>query len=193
MQITRRIRPKSLGTGILVLLLLANICFAQDKRETLQATAHGQGNQMGMTIGVTVTIESQSTAEDQKALWQAFDTGGKQGLLDALVKMSPRGHFSFSGVAEYEVIYIREFPNPAGRKIRLVARRPVTQGEARGYQTFAAYTLSALEFDLGTGSGKSTGVFLPDCEFSASKEKGIEIEAYQNPWRLDEITQRISK
>jgi len=193
MQIARRVNLTGPGTGILVLLLLAGTCFAQAKRETLQAIAHGQGNQMGMSIGVTVTIESQSTPEDQKALWQAFDTGGKQGLLDALVKMPSRGHFSFSGVAEYEVIYIREFPNPAGRKIRLVARRPVTSGETRGYQTFAAYTLSALEFDLGTGSGKSTGVFLPDCEFSASKEKGIEIETYQNPWRLDEISQHISK
>lgn len=193
MQMQRRISPKYLGTGALLLLLLAGSCLAQEKRETLQAIAHGQGNQLGMSIGVTVTIESQSSGEDQKALWEAFATGGKQGLLDALVKMPPRGHFSFSGVAEYEVIYIREFPMPAGRKLRMVARRPVTQGETRGYQTGSAYTLSALEFDLGKDTAKSTGVFLPDCEFSASKEKGIEIETYKNPWRLDQITQNISK
>ncbi len=193
MQNPGRIRAARFATGLLVVWLLAGLGLAQTKRETIQATAHGQGNQLGMSIGVTITIESYSTPEDVKTLLQASDTGGNEGLLNALLKMPARGHFSFSGVAEYEVIYVREFPNPTGRKIRLVARRPVTRGEVRGDQTFSAYTLSALEVDLSPGAGKSTGTFLPDCEFSVSKEKGVEIEAFRNPWRLDGITEQISQ
>lgn len=193
MPTARRIRAARFGAGVLMLLLLAGPGLAQNKREIIQATAHGQGNQLGMTIGVTITLESYSTAEDVKALLDASGKGGNTGLLNALVALPARGHFTFSGVAEYEVIYAREFPNPSGRKIRLVAKRPVSFGETRGDQTFKAYTFSALEFDLSPERARSTGTYLPDCEFSVSREKGLEIEAFRNPWRLDGISEQRSR
>lgn len=193
MQIPRRIELSGLGTGALFLLLLVGACYAQDKSETIQAIAHGQGNQMGMSIGVTVIIESYSTVEDQKTLWEAFEKGGNQGLLNALVKMPSRGRLLFAGVAEYELTYIREFPTTTGRKVRLVAKRPLAFGEARGYKTDSDYRLSAVELDLSPEKGKSKGIFLPACEFSVTQERGIEIAAYQNSWRLEDITDKNSK
>lgn len=192
MQIQWRNSLKCVSKWALVLLLLAGVSFAQEKIGAFEAAAHGQGNQLGMTMGVKATIESYSTAEDQKMLWEAFDKGGDQGLLDSLVKMPPRGHLSFIGVDEYEVVYVREIPTATGKKIRVVAKRPLAYGETRGYQTDSDYRLSALELDLGN-DGKSTGTFLPACELSVDKERGIEIEAFHNPWRLDGITVHTRK
>lgn len=187
MQMLSKTQGRGLGSRVLVLLLLAGTCFAQEKIERFQAVAHGQGDQQGMSIGVSVRVEKYSTAGDQKMLWEASEKGGNPGLIAALAGMPARGHLSFAGVAEYDVVYAMQFPTPKGRKIRVVARRPLRFGESpdRGSSN---YRLSALEIDLAGDVGTSTGVFLPACELSADKEKGIEIVTYQDPWRLDGIT-----
>lgn len=167
---------------LVTVLLLAGFCVAQQRREVFEAKAIGQGNQLGMSIGVTIRINSYSPATEQTILWEAFESGGKAGLWNALIKLPSKGLLSFSGVADYEVIYVREFPAATGRKLRIVARRPVALGGIRGTD----YNLAAVQFDLGTD--KSTGTFLPDCEFSLGKDTGVEVQAYQNPWRLDNIT-----
>lgn len=187
MKLTRGISFPALVMPALALLLLGSTCFAQEKIGKIQATAHGQGNQMGMSIGLTVTIESYSTAEDRGALWEAFDKSGEQGLAKAIVALPPRGHLSFSGVAEYEVAYIKVFSTANGRKVRLVARRPVTFGETPRYQN-VDYLLAAAEFDLPTAGGKSTGVFIPGCSLSIKQDQEIEILTYQSAWLLDDVT-----
>ena len=171
---------------LLALLLLGGICFAQERITTLQAMAHGQGNQVGMTIGVTITIDSYSTAEDRRAVWEAFDKGGEQGLVKAILAVPARGHLSFAGVADYEIAYIRVFPAPNGRKVRVVARRPLPFGQARRYENLD-YLFSAAEFDLNAEPGKSTGTFMPACDLSINKDKEIEILTYQSPWGLDQV------
>ncbi len=182
MQIRRKIGGVRIALPLVIVLLLAGFVFAQQRREIFQAKAIGQGNQQGMSIGLSINLEGYSPAADQKTLWEAFESGGKDGLYNALIKLPPKGRLSFSGVADYDVIYVREFPAATGRKLRIVARRPVTSGGARGTD----YNLAAVQFDLA--ADKSTGTFLPDCEFSLGKETGIEIQAYQNPWRLENIT-----
>jgi hypothetical protein len=198
MQISRRINLTGLGTLIFVLVILAGYSFAQDKPkpQIFQAIARGTGQQLGQSYGkaVEVTIESYSSPEDHQILMDAFLKNGNRGLADALKKMPVRGKLSFSGEAPYDVTYIREFPTPNGRKIRLVTNRFVTLADITGRAQVAQdYSLSALELDLSTEKGKSTGVFLPACQFSMEKEKGIQINAYQNPWRLDDITEKEGK
>ncbi len=176
-------------------LVLAAVAFfawgpagvAQEKIETLHAIAHGQGNQAGMTIGLTVTVNSFSTDEDRNALWQAFERGGDQGLAKAIVAMPARGHLSFAGVAEYEIAYVKTLPAPSGRKMRIVARRPLAFGETRRYQT-VDYLLAAVEFDLPTDAAKNTGAFIPACELSITKDKEIEILTYTSAWRLEDVS-----
>lgn len=52
------------------------------------------------------------------------------------------------------------------------------------------YSLSALELDLINEKGKSTGMLLPACEFKIGKDRKLEIENYQNPWKLVNILDR---
>jgi hypothetical protein len=46
--------------------------------------------------------------------------------------------------------------------------------------------LSALELDLNA-DGKGTGVLMPACQFKVNKQHELEIEAFQNPWRLTDV------
>ncbi len=53
------------------------------------------------------------------------------------------------------------------------------------------YNLSALELDLSNEKGKSTGVLLPASQFKINKKTNeLEIENFQNPWKLQNIMDR---
>ena len=53
------------------------------------------------------------------------------------------------------------------------------------------YNLSALEMTISADKDKSTGVLLPACKFKIDKKsKELEIENYQNPWKLQNIMDR---
>lgn len=187
MKVTQKVRLITLAIAAIALLLLGSVSFAQEKIGKIQATAHGEGDQAGMSIGLTLTIESYSTAEDRKALWEGFDKGGEQGLAKAIVALPPRGHLSFSGVAEYEVAYIRVFPTAAGRMMRLVARRKLAFGETKRYEN-VDYLLAAVEFEFPAGGAKSSGGFIPACSLSIKQDQEIDILTYQSAWGLDDIT-----
>lgn len=192
MDILSWVRWRNCGVAAMVLWFLAPFGLAQQKAQIFQATAHGQGDQQGMAIGLTLVIESYSTAEDQASAWDAFDKAGKQGLASELTTMPSRGHLSFAGVGEYEIAYAREFALEKGRKLRVVARRPLRFGENPSPGTTSNFKLSALELDFAK-DGSKTGIFLPECELGADREKGVQIMTFLSPWRLDSITETAGK
>ena len=173
-------------------LTLGAICSAQDrpKRETFQAQAMGQSTQLGQTFNVTVIIEEYSTPEDQQILVDAFGKAGQRGLVNALTKMKAKGRVAITGTLGYDVTYIREFPTENGRKIRLVTNRPITFGEAWTDSRSSDYNLSALEMIVTEVKGQNVGTLVPLCQFKIDKEKQVQIEAYQNPWRLVDVLDR---
>ena len=176
-------------TGLVTLLLLASVAFAQNKRETFGATAQGgEGPYFGKMFNVTVIIESYSTAEDQQILLEAFQKAGNQGVVNALDKMPAKGHIAITGTLGYDVNYVREFPMPnGGRRIRLVTDRPITFGEAWTDSRSMDYNLSALELIISPDKNQSGGTLLPACQFSVNKEKELTLEVYANPWKLTDI------
>jgi hypothetical protein len=53
------------------------------------------------------------------------------------------------------------------------------------------YNLSAVELDMSSAKDKSTGVLLPACPFKINKKTNeLEIENYQNSWKLQNIMDR---
>ena len=176
------------------LVLLASISnLAKDeppkekgKAETIQCTAMGTSTQMGRSVGVTIIIDELSTPEDKQILMAAFQKGGNQALCNAVSKMHSKGRLAITGTVGYDVNYIREFPLPnGGRKIRMVTDRPILFGEAWGDTRSMDYNLSALEMDISTEKGKSTGKLLPACQLMVNKKTGeLEIETFQNPWNM---------
>lgn len=171
-----------------VLLLLAGVTFAQNKRETFGATAMGEGTYFGKTFNVTIIVEQYSTPEEQQVLLEAFQQAGNQGLVNALDKMGAKGHIAITGTLGYDVNYVREFPMPnGGRRIRLVTDRPITFGEAWTDSRSQDYNLSALELIISPDKKQSSGTLLPACQFKVDKERELQIEAYANPWKLVDI------
>jgi hypothetical protein len=164
---------------------------AKPKRQYIQAMAQGTSTQLGRMVSVNIIIEEYSTPADQKALLEAFEQKGKEGLYNALDKMHSKGRLAITGTLGYDINYVREFPMPDGsRKIRLITNRLITFGEAWASTRSSDYNLSAAEIILSPAKGTSTGTLLPAMDIKLDKEKGIEIETYQNPWKLTNVMLR---
>ena len=191
----RKIKKSKLAIAVVAIISLVLLpstgSTAQDtpKRETFQATAMGQSTQLGRMHSVNIMIEEYSTAEDQQALLEAFNSKGMEGLSNALGKMKSKGRLSITGTLGYEVTYIRSFPTATGRKIRIATNRAIRFGEAWADGRSMDYNLSAVELEINN-DGKSTGILLPACRFKLDKENHLIIENYQNPWKLQNIQDR---
>jgi hypothetical protein len=182
--------------GLALFLLASFHGVAQEKeekpkREVFQAQAMGQGNQMGRTFSVTVNIAEYSTLDERQVLIEAFEKAGSKGLFNALEKMHAKGRIAITGTLGYDISFVREIPTAEGRKIRILTNRPIRIGEAWVNGRTVDYNLSYLEFDLVNEKDKSTGVLLPACQFKINKKtKELEVENYQNPWKLVNILNR---
>lgn len=189
-----RSRFTTISLLIVVLVLLVGVyrsVEAKDKPkyETINCTAFGEGTQLGKTFSVTLIIQEYSEPSDKQILLEAFNKGGSQGLYNAVTKMHSKGHMAITGTVGYDINYIREFPGATSRKIRLVTNRPITFGEVWSDSRSMSYNLSLLELNVpNEKGGKGTGTLLPAAELQLNKTTNeIEIEAYQNPWRLADI------
>ena len=184
------------GMSLICLVLLSNSrTFAQGtklpKPIFIQGTARGQAQQLGRMFSFNLSINELSTAEDQKALLEAFNAKGNEGLVNALSKMPSKGRISITGTLGYDVNYIRRFKQPDGTtKIRLVTDRPITFGEAWSDSRSSDYNLSGMEIILAADEKKNSGTLLPACQFKIDKDNQLQIEAFQNPWSLVNVQRR---
>jgi len=182
---------RTLMVCLLLLLASGGIAEAQE-RMTIQATAMGTSTQLGKMVDVTIYIEQFSTPDDRKALLDAFASSGQSGLVKTLGDMKPKGRVRFSsGGVGNDVKYIIELPSKEGRRIRLVTDRNLAFGELYSGTRSREYDVGAIELVL-MPDGKGSGTVLPACKLKMNKKtQQIEIEAYQNPWKLSNF--RISK
>src|SRR5271170_939226 len=180
-------------TGFLVLALLVVAALPAlsargVKSETIEATAMGQGTQMGQVVGVSMEIYDFSTPADKQALVEAFNKGQNQGLVNALSKMRAVGHVSITGTLGYDASFIRMIPTPTGRKIRFVTNRPLRFGEVWADSQSTAFNLTGGEFDLNdSDKSKSTGVLYPECQLVIDKQGQLQIDLNQNAWKLVDV------
>ena len=186
----------ALVAGSLMLLVLTLSAFqigAQDqpKRETIQAQAMGQNTAVGKTFNVTITIDSYSTPDDQKALIDAFTQGGQAALSKTLSKMKPKGRLAVTGTLGYDIGYVRTFPNENGRKIRLITDRPIKFAEARNNGRSKDYDLSAIELNISNDNAKSSGSLIVGLRVKVDKDNQIVFESFgSGPWKLVNIMER---
>ncbi len=170
-----------------ILLFLGSGAIAQ-KSEQISAVAMGTSTQLGRMVSVDVRISELSTPEDQKVLLGVFAESGNEGLTNALEKMKSKGRIAVTGTLGYDVNYIREFKMPDGsRKIRFVTDRAIRFGEAWGQTRSLDYTLAMGEIIIAKDKKNSSGTLMPVAKLKLNKEGEIEIETYQNPWKLTNI------
>jgi len=176
--------------GLVLFLSASSNSGAKDKTkdEVFQAQAMGQGTQLGRNVSVTIHISDYSTLEERQVLVDAFEKAGSQGLYNALEKMPSKGRIALTGTVGYDISFVRQLPTENGRKIRVLTNRPINIGETWTSTRSTDYNLSAFELDLSNQKGKSSGVLLPACQFKVDKKtKEVEIETFQNPWKLVNI------
>jgi hypothetical protein len=164
---------------------IGTIVKAQE-RMTIQATAMGTSTQLGRMYNVNILIEQYSTPDDRRALIDAFKGSGQDGLVGVLEDMKPKGRLRFaSGGVGNDIKYIMELPAEKGhRRLRLVTDRTLAFAELYQGTRSRDYTVGAIELDL-TLDGKGSGTVLPACKLTVNKKKQqVEIETYQNPWKL---------
>jgi hypothetical protein len=160
-------------------------------REVYQAQAWGQSTQMGRTFNVTVNIERYSTPEERQVLVDAFQQARSEGLFNALEKMNSKGRIAITGTLGYDISFVRKIPTSDGFKIRVLTNRPIQFGEAWVNGRSMDYNLSVLELNISEDKDKSAGILLPASKFKIDKKtKELEIENFQNPWKLSNIMDR---
>jgi hypothetical protein len=157
----------------------------------IQAQAMGQQQQMGQTFSVNLIIDEFSTDADQKALMEAFQQKGNEGLVNALSKMKSKGRMAITGTLGYDVAYARQFSLPDGStKIRLVTNRLIHFGEAWYDGRSMDYSLSGVDVILNPDEKKNSGILAPAAKLKLNKENHIELDLWQNEWKLVDVRKR---
>lgn len=160
----------------------------KQKPMTIQAQAFGQAQQLGRTFSVNLIIEEYSDAEDQKGLLEAFNAKKNEGLVNALGKMHAKGRMAITGTLGYDVSYVRAWPQPDGSThLRLVTNRQILFGEAWADTRSMDYSLSGVDLYLFPDEKKNTGTLYPAAELKLDKEGKVQLELYQNAFRLANI------
>jgi hypothetical protein len=157
----------------------------------IQATAMGQSTQLGRSFNVTAIIQEYSAPEDQKVLLEAFEQKGNEGLVNALSKMPSKGRLAITGTLGGDLAYIRNFPMPdGGQRIRMVTNRLLRFGEVWADSRSSDYNLSGMEVILSKDKKHNSGTLFPAAELKLNKEHQMELELFQNPWKLVNIQLR---
>jgi hypothetical protein len=194
-RVTKAIIPIA-AIGFIGVGLLGSNSFAQEgaklaKSIHIQAQAMGQSTQLGRNFGVNIIIEEYSTADDQKALLEAFNQKQNEGLVNALHKMKSKGRIAIIGTLGYDVNYIRKFDMPDGTtRIRLVTDRPIRFGEAWSDSRSMDYSLSGAEITLSADKKKNSGILAPACKFKIDEDNHLQLELLQNEWKLVNVMLR---
>ena len=173
-------------------LLVGSDIQAQEKMKTIyiQAQAMGQAQQLGRSIAIDIIIEGLSTPADQRALFEAFEAKGNEGVVNALSKMKSKGRLQVTGTLGYDVNYIRKIPLPDGSTTyRIVTDRPLRFGEVWSDSRSSDYNLSGVEVTLSPDKKKRSGTLFPACKFILDKENHIQLELIQNAWKLINVRQ----
>jgi hypothetical protein len=173
---------------VAIALLATHPGSARDKYETIEAQAFGTGTQMGQNIGVTLNIYEFSTPADRTNLFQAYQKGQNQGLVNALQKMRAVGHVEITGTLGYDCAYIKMTPTPTGRHIVFVTNRQIRFGEAFFDTQSQSFNLTAGVLELNDqDKSKSTGTLYPEAQLILNKEGQLQLDLSQNPWRLSDV------
>ena len=180
--------------GVLSLIVLtSSVCSAQKlaKRIFIQATAMGTSTQLGRNASVNLIINELGTDAERQGLIEAFQSKGNEGLINALSKMKSKGRMQITGTLGYDVAWAKMLSQPDGTTIlRMVTDRPLRFGEVWSDSRSSDYELSVVEIVIPKDQKKVTGMLYPASKLKMNKKGELELELYQNPWKLVNIMKR---
>jgi hypothetical protein len=168
--------------------------YALGQVEAIDAIARGTSTQMGKDFDVKIIINQLSTDEDKAALKAAFDKGGHDALVRTLSQMKDVGRIRIPSTTGFGIAYARIIPTPTGRKIRFVTERPTAFAGHWNMARSTDYDVTGGEIEINDqDKSKSTGVLYPAVRVGTNEDGAIEIESFQNLWRLTNIIDWTAK
>ena len=176
-----------------LVLLTTNVSTAQKlpKRIYIDAQAMGTSTQMGRSVSIKLIIEEISTDEERAGMIEAFKQRGNEGLVNSLDKMKSKGRMAVTGTLGYDVNYVKVFPQRDGTTVlRMVTDRPLRFGEVWADSRSRDYELAGVEIVISKDKKKNKGTLYPACRLKINKENELEMELFQNPWKLVNIQRR---
>jgi hypothetical protein len=180
--------------GVVTLILLTNTSSSAQKlpkKIYIQAQAMGTSTQLGRNANITLIINELSTDAERAGLIEAFQQKGNEGLVNALSKMKSKGRMAVTGTLGYDIAYAKQFPQPDGTTVlRIVTDRPLRFGEVWADTRSSDYELAGVEIVVGKDRKKATGTLYPAARLKMNKQNQLELELYQNPWKLVNIMKR---
>lgn len=183
----RRLLVAAFVVGLFVTLAGESV-FAQKQKYTIRAIARGTSTQLGKLINVDIYINALSAPDEQKALLEAFQSNGSEGLANALDKLPAKGRIALTGTVGYDINYVRVFNQPDGtRLLRFVTDRPVRFGEVYASTRSQDYKITVGEIVIPKDlkdQKKMKGTLLPAVWVKLDKKGELEMETYQFPWEL---------
>jgi hypothetical protein len=144
----------------------------------------------GRTVPIVVHIDSYSPAGDVRALALLLKDKGQDAVENALFRMKGRGWIRIGSSLGYEVPIIRSLPTPTGRRIVVIADRPIQFWEQwRGTRSLQ-YPFGMVVLDLDrTGHGEGRLIAAMRAKFD--NEGKVELESFgTEPFRIVGLAQQ---
>jgi hypothetical protein len=184
----------ALGIIFVAMLAIAVTLPAVAQIETIDAVARGTGQDLSRQGNLKVIITKWATPEDTETLKNAFLSGGNQGLVNALQRMTSSGRLTVPGSTGQDLAYAISIPTATGRRVRFVTNRRIAFQEAAQNTRSRAFNLTAGEIDINEkDNSQSSGRFYPAAQLIINAEGELQIELHRNPWTLNNIIVRAGR
>ncbi len=144
----------------------------------------------GGTIPIVVHIDSYSPVGDVRALNLLLKDKGQDAVEAALFGMKARGWIRIGSSLGYEVPLIRSLPTPTGRRIVVIADRPIQFWEQwRGTRSLQ-YPFGMVVLDIDR-NGHGEGRLIAAMRAKFDKEGKVELESFgTEPFRIIGLSQQ---
>lgn len=144
----------------------------------------------GGTISIVVHIDSYSPVGDIRALNLLLKDKGQDAVEAALFRMKGRGWIRIGSSLGYEVPIIRSLPTPTGRRIVVIADRPIQFWDQwRGTRSLQ-YPFGMIVLDIDHG-GRGEGRLIAAMRAKFDNEGKVELESFgTEPFRIIGLTRQ---
>lgn len=144
----------------------------------------------GRTVPIVVHVDSYSPVGDVRALALLLKDKGEASVENALFGMKARGWIRVGSSLGYEVPLIRSTPTPTGRRIVVIADRPLQFWEQwRGTRSLQ-YPFGMVVLDLDR-SGHGEGKLIAAMRARFESNGKVELESFgTEPFRIMGVAQQ---
>lgn len=147
----------------------------------------------GRTLPLVVHVDSYTPARELRTLSLLLKKRGQDAMEAALFKMKPRGWIRIGSSLGYQVPLISSVPTPSGRRIVVIADRPIQFWEQWRDSRSVHYPFGMIILDLDhTGHGEGRLIAAMQAKFNEAGQVELKSLGTQ-PFRVIGVAQEALK